>query len=407
MTKFTRRGFLAGASASAGALVGASTGGVIGAQLGANAAASAAELAAKTAVLKRSENFYGKHQNGIELDLQTFTNFVTLDIHPDTDRAAFKRWMGILTDDIERLSSGKPILADAQPQLALGPARLTVTVGFGPGLFSKLGIEELRPDSLKDLPAFKMDKLQDNFTGGDVLLQVSADDPIVLSHAVRALIKDSVGFASIRSTQQGFSNAQGVVPGGVRQRNLMGQVDGTDNPQFGTDDFKNLVWIEDGPEWIRGGTILVLRRISMQLNTWDKLGRSDKEQVIGRHLDSGAPLGKQNETDPLDLNAVDERGLKVIPNFAHVRRASPQAPGERFFRRPFNYDLGTAPDGTPDVGLLWTAYQRDVSKQFLPVQRRLESFDLLSQWTTPIGSSVWGIPGGLSKGETFASRLGL
>lgn len=407
MTKFTRRGFLAGASASAGALVGASTGGLIGAQLGANAAATEAELAAQTAVLRRSESFYGKHQNGIELELQTFTNFVTLQIHPDTDRAAFKRWMGILTDDIERLSSGKPILADAQPQLALGPARLTVTVGFGPGLFSKLGIEELRPDSLKDLPAFKMDKLQDNFTGGDVLLQVSADDPIVLSHAVRALIKDSVGFASIRSTQQGFSNAQGVVPGGVRQRNLMGQVDGTDNPQFGTDDFKNLVWIEDGPEWIRGGTILVLRRISMQLNTWDKLGRSDKEQVIGRHLDSGAPLGKQNETDPLDLNAVDERGLKVIPNFAHVRRASPQAPGERFFRRPFNYDLGTAPDGTPDVGLLWTAYQRDVSKQFLPVQRRLESFDLLSQWTTPIGSSVWGIPGGLSKGETFASRLGL
>jgi dye decolorizing peroxidase len=407
MTKFTRRGFLAGASASAGALVGASGGGLIGAQVGANAATSAAELAAQTAVLKRSEKFYGKNQNGIELELQTFTNFVTLEIHPDTDRAAFKRWMGILTDDIERLSSGKPILADAQPQLALGPARLTVTVGFGPALFSKLDIEQLRPESLKDLPSFKMDKLQDKFTGGDVLLQVSADDPIVLSHAVRALIQDSVGFASVRSTQQGFSNAQGVVPGGVRQRNLMGQVDGTDNPQFGTDDFKNLVWIEDGPEWIRGGTILVLRRISMQLNTWDKLGRNDKEQVIGRHLDSGAPLGKQNETDPLDLNAVDERGLKVIPNFAHVRRASPQAPGERFFRRPFNYDLGTAPDGTPDVGLLWTAYQRDVSKQFLPVQRRLESFDLLSQWTTPIGSSMWGIPGGLSKGETFASRLGL
>jgi dye decolorizing peroxidase len=380
---------------------------LIGAQVGANAATSAAELAAQTAVLKRSEKFYGTNQNGIELELQTFTNFVTLEIHPDTDRAAFKRWMGILTDDIERLSSGKPILADAQPQLALGPARLTVTVGFGPALFSKLDIEQLRPESLKDLPSFKMDKLQDKYTGGDVLLQVSADDPIVLSHAVRALIQDSVGFASVRSTQQGFSNAQGVVPGGVRQRNLMGQIDGTDNPQFGTDDFKNLVWIEDGPEWIRGGTILVLRRIAMQLNTWDKLGRSDKEQVIGRHLDSGAPLGKQNETDPLDLNAVDERGLKVIPNFAHVRRASPQAPGERFFRRPFNYDLGTAPDGTPDVGLLWTAYQRDVSKQFLPVQRRLESFDLLSQWTTPIGSSVWGIAGGLSKGETFASRLGL
>lgn len=407
MSKFTRRGFLAGASASAGALVGASAGGVLGSQLGANAATSAAELAAQTAVLKRSEKFYGKHQNGIELELQTFTNFVTLDLHEDTDREAFKRWMKILTDDIERLTAGKPILADAQPQLAIGPARLTVTVGFGPALFAKLDIESERPESLQDLPSFKVDKLEDQFTGGDVLLHVSADDPIVLSHAVRALIGDSVGFATVRSTQQGFSNAQGVVPSGVRQRNLMGQVDGTDNPQFGSEDFNDLVWIQDGPEWIRGGTILVLRRIAMQLNTWDKLGRTDKEQVIGRHLDTGAPLGQKNENDPVDFEAVDERGLKVIPNFAHIRRASAQKPGERFFRRPFNYEVGTAADGTPDVGLLWTAYQRDVSKQYLPVQRRLDQFDLLSQWTSPIGSSVWGIPGGLSKGENFASRLGL
>lgn len=401
MTNFTRRGFLAGASASAGALVGASAGALIAGQQ----VASAAEKAAQTAVLKRSEKFHGPHQNGIELELQTFTNFVSLAIHADTDRSAMKRWMKILTDDIERLTSGQPILADAQPQLALGPARLTVTVGFGPSLFKKLGLESLQPDSLKDLPDFKVDDLREEFSGGDLLLHVSTDDPVVLSHAVRSLISDSMAFASVKWTQQGFSNAQGVVPSGVRQRNLMGQVDGTDNPQFGSDDFKNQVWIEEGPDWIRGGTILVLRRIAMHLNTWDKLGRTDKEQVIGRHLDTGAPLGQKNETDPLDLNAVDERGLKVIPNFAHVRRASPTNPKERFFRRPFNYEVGTAADGTPDVGLLWTAYQRNVNEQFLPVQRRLDEFDLLSKWTTPIGSSVWGIAHGVKKGNVLADDL--
>lgn len=405
MVDFSRRGFLAGASASAGALVGATAGAVIAGQQATAATQTAADLAAQTAVLKRSEKFYGTHQNGIELELQTFTNFVSLDLLPQTDRSAMKRWLKILTDDIARLSEGKPVLADAQPQLALGPARLTVTVGLGPAIFGKLGIESQQPESLQDLPSFKMDKLRDEFSGGDLLLHVSADDPIVLSHAVRSLITDSMGFASVRWTQQGFSNAQGVVPGGVRQRNLMGQVDGTDNPALGSEDFKNLVWINDGPEWIRGGTILVLRRIAMQLNTWDQLGRVDKEQVIGRHLDTGAPLGAKNETDPLDLNAVDERGLKVIPNFAHVRRASPTNPQERFFRRPFNYEVGIAADGTPDVGLLWTAYQRDVKSQFLPVQRRLESFDLLNQWTTPIGSSVWGIGAGVGQGETLFSGL--
>ena len=401
MTKFTRRGFLAGASASAGALVGASAGALIGGKQ----AASAAEIAAQTAVLKRSEKFHGTHQNGIELELQTFTNFVSLDLRDETDRSAMKRWMKILTNDIERLTVGEPILADAQPQLALGPARLTVTVGFGAPLFSKLGIEDQRPESLQELPSFKVDALREEFSGGDVLLHVSADDPIVLSHAVRTLVSDSMAFATVRWTQQGFSNAQGVVPSGVRQRNLMGQVDGTDNPQFGTEDFNNLVWINEGPQWIRGGTILVLRRIAMQLNTWDKLGRTDKEQVIGRHLDSGAPLGSKNETDPLDLSAVDERGLKVIPNFAHVRRASPTNPKERFFRRPFNYEVGTAADGTPDVGLLWTAYQKNVNEQYLPVQKRLDEFDLLSKWTSPIGSSVWGIARGVKKGNVLAEDL--
>jgi dye decolorizing peroxidase len=274
-----------------------------------------------------------------------------------------------------------------------------VTVGFGPGLFSKLGLEDQRPDSLQDLPSFKVDALREEFSGGDVLLHVSADDPIVLSHAVRTLVSDSIAFASVRWTQQGFSNAQGVVPSGVRQRNLMGQVDGTDNPQFGTEDFNNLVWINEGPQWIRGGTILVLRRIAMQL------GRTDKEQVIGRHLDTGAPLGSKNETDPLDLGAVDERGLKVIPNFAHVRRASPTNPKERFFRRPFNYEVGTAADGTPDVGLLWTAYQKNINEQYLPVQKRLDEFDLLSKWTSPIGSSVWGIAHGVKKGNVLAEDL--
>ncbi len=405
MTNVSRRGFLAGASASAGALVGAAAGGLIGSQLGSDSATAAAELKAQTAVLKRKEPFTGDHQNGIELELQTFTNFVSLDLLAGADKAAMLRWMTLLTDDIARLTQGDPTLADAQPQLALGPARLTVTVGFGPALFSKLGLEHQLPESFKDLPAFKVDALKPEFSSGDVLLHVSADDPIVLSHAVRRLITDSMAFASVRWSQQGFSNAQGVVPHGVRQRNLMGQVDGTDNPAFNTNDFDNLVWIQDGPSWIQGGTLLVFRRIAMQLNTWDQLGRIDKEQVIGRRLDNGAPLGKNNELDPPDFDARDTNGLKVIPDFAHIRRAHATNPGERFFRRPFNYEVGMTADGNPDVGLLWTAYQKNLDTQFIPVQRRLDQFDLLNKWTSPIGSAVFAIAKGVRSGEVLAAEL--
>ena len=58
-----------------------------------------------------------------------------------------------------------------------------------------------------------------------------------------------------------------------------------------------------------------------------------------------------------------------------------------------------------DVGLLWTAYQRDISRQYLPIQRRLEKLDLLNKWTVPIGSAVFAIPGGVQGSELIAEPL--
>lgn len=399
--KFSRRDFLSVATAST--VSGVVSAGAASA-LTADAVSNREALKAQTATLHKKEKFFGKHQNGIELELQTFSNFLAFDLNSETDNSAMLRWMSVITDDIAKLSEGKPVLADAQPQLALGPARLTVTVGFGPTLFQKLKLEARAPKSFAKLPAFDIDKLKPEFSDGDVLIQVSCDDPIVLSHASRAIIRDSMSFATVRYSQQGFSNAQGVSPSGTRQRNLMGQVDGTDNPALGSDDFDRLVWINEGPDWAIGGTILVLRRIAMQLNTWDQLGRTDKEQVIGRNLSNGAPLGGMNETDVPDFAAAGENGLSVIPQFAHIRRASPSNPDERFFRRPFNYEVGVAEDGTPDVGLLWTAYMKDMN-QYVPVQQRLSKFDLLNKWTIPIGSSVFAIAGGVEPGQVIAEKL--
>jgi dye decolorizing peroxidase len=43
--------------------------------------------------------------------------------------------------------------------------------------------------------------------------------------------------------------------------------------------------------------------------------------------------------------------------------------------------------------------------QYVPVQTRLANFDLLNQWTTPIGSSVFAIAGGVQPGEIIAEKL--
>lgn len=398
----SRRGFLTGA---AGTAVGTTLGVVAGAGVGATAANAASATAAQTATANRRLDFYGPHQMGIEAPIQAVTNMIALDLLPEASNQSMLRWMTLITDDIERMSRGEPVLADPAPELMIGAAGFSAYLGFGPSLFSKLGLEGRVPEGFAELPAFKMDQLDPGFSDGDVLLHVAAEDPIVLSHAVRNLVRDSMPFATVRWSQQGFAHSPGMVPSGVSHRNLMGQIDGTANPALGSGDFAEVVWADRGPDWFIGGTQLVFRRIAMQLNTWDMLGVPAKEEVIGRRLADGSPLTGESESDIPDLNARHPNGLKVIPEFAHIRRAAPAAPGERIFRRPFSYGGQLSADGTPEVGLLWAAYQRSVEMQFLPIQRRLEELDLLNKWTTPIGSAVFAIPGGVQPGEVLAERL--
>ena len=394
----SRRGFLAGGAAAAAS-------GAVGIAAGAAGASLAAEADLETFPASRQAEFYGLHQSGIELDIQAVTNMVAFDIKESVNKADMLRWMRLLTDDIARLTAGEPVLADPAPELAIGAARFTAYVGFGPSLFSKLGLEAQMPEGFAELPAFGVDQLQERYSAGDVLIHIAADDPVVLAHGTRGLVRDSMPFASVRWVQPGFAHSPGMIPAGLTHRNLMGQVDGTANPELGSSDFDSVVWINEGPEWIKGGTLLVFRRIAMQLDTWDQLGTPSKEEVIGRKLSNGAPLTGERETDVPDLGARHPNGLLVIPEFAHIRRAAPQESGERIFRRPFSYDNGMNERGSMDVGLLWTAYQRDISKQYLPIQRRLEQLDLLNQWTVPIGSAVFAIPGGVQGSELLAEAL--
>lgn len=394
----TRRGFLGGGAAAAAS-------GVIGVTGGAYAAGAVGAQNLETFAAKRELSFRGNHQMGIEADLQAVTNFIAFDIKPTTDKAAMLRFMSLITDDIDRLSRGEPVLADPSPELAIGAARFSAYVGFGPDLFEKLGLQAQMPTGFGRLPTFKVDQLQDQHSSGDVLIHIAADDPVVLAHGTRGIVRDAMPFASVRWVQSGFAHTPGMVPPGITHRNLMGQVDGTANPTLGTEDFNQVVWIEDGPAWIQGGTLLAYRRIAMQLDTWDQLGTPSKEEVIGRKLSNGAPLTGDKESDIPDLAARHPNGLSVIPEFAHIRRAAPASPGERIFRRPFSYEAGISTAGSVDVGLLWTAYQRNMDNQFIPIQSRLDELDLLNKWTAPIGSAEFAIAGGVLDGEVIAEAL--
>lgn len=345
--------------------------------------------------------YHGVHQAGIDTDAQAHGTFVALDLRPEVQREGLRRMMRILSDDAARLTRGEPALADSEPELAVAPARLTVTFGFGPEFVRRASAPS--PTWLRPLPAFTIDRLQPAFGDGDLVIQIASDDPTTVAHATRMLLKDARSFATVRWVQQGFRAAYGTHRPGTTMRNLFGQVDGTANPVPGTAEFDRVVWSSDG--WLTGGTSMVIRRIHMTLDTWDKLDRTGREQSVGRSLSNGAPLTGTEEFDEPDFEATTALGFPVIPEFSHLRRARSDDSRERIFRRAYNYDQAPTGAEVSDSGLIFVSFQADVDAQFVPIQRRLDELDLLNEWTVPIGSAVFAVPPGCAEGGYIGESI--
>ena len=343
--------------------------------------------------------FHGEHQAGIETPAPAAATFLGLDLREEVDREGVLRLLRLLTDDAARLTQGRPALADTEPEMASEPASLTVTFGFGPGLMERA--QRAAPAWLAPLPAFGIDRLEEQYTGGDLMLQIAAEDPLTVSHAARMLLKDARAFTRVRWVQPGFRRSPGTQAPGTTMRNLFGQLDGSANAQLGSEHFSRVVWIEEGP--FAGGTSMVIRRIRMDLDGWDEADRAAREQSTGTRLDSGAPLSGGDEFSRADFEKVSVNGFPVIGEFSHMRRANGIDEGEHqeIFRRPYNYDVAPPPgsDSVSEAGQVFVSFQADLEGQFLPIQRRLDALDLLNQWTTPIGSAVFAIPPGCAEGD--------
>jgi deferrochelatase/peroxidase EfeB len=411
----TRRGFFKAVGGVGLFAAGAGLGAGLGPQLarhvpGSDAAGGAAAGRAhdKCATVP----FWGNHQAGIVTPQQAHTYFSAFDLVTEKrgDVAAMLRaW----TQAAAAMTGGQ--LNDAA--LGLGPARLTLTFGFGPGLFVKdgkdrYGLAALRPAALVDMPRFNGDQLIPEKTGGDLSVQACADDPQVAFHAIRQLVKLAGEAASIRWAQTGFASGSG---GQETPRNLQGFKDGTQNPR--PKDMDRFVWTgSGGPAWMQGGSYLVVRRIRIALEHWDTTEVEFQEQVIGRHKVSGAPLGGGDEFEPLNLDATDKDGNYLIPEHAHVRLASGEANGgTQVLRRGYSYNDGanfTAERWPPwrqgieyDAGLLFIAYQRDPRDGFIKLFDKMAKLDALNQFTTHTGSGLFACPGGVNEGEFIGQRL--
>jgi deferrochelatase/peroxidase EfeB len=363
--------------------------------------------------------FFGEHQAGITTPVQDHLHFASFDMMPRTDRedllSLLQDWSyaaARMTQGLEVSASGAvngPAEAppdDTGEALGLPAAGLTLTFGFGPGLFEnedgdRYGIATRRPAGLERFPAFLGDDLDPQASHGDLCIQACADDPQVAVHAIRNLSRIAFGRARLRWSQLGFGKTSRTTATQATPRNLFGFKDGTAN--ILADDTAALddhVWVstEDEPAWMAGGSYLVARKIAMLIETWDRVRLSEQDTIIGRDKGEGAPLSGGDE-----FTAPDFHGSAIDAN-SHVRLAHPeQNGGVRILRRGYNYVDGNNALGRLDAGLFFLSYQRDPA-QFIALQRRL-STDRMNEYIRHVGSGIWAIPAGASPGSYVGAEL--
>ena len=412
----TRRRLIhgAGAGAMTGAVVGLA-GGFAGGRASASSDQGTSGSDDDTIDLTRSYDFYtGSRQRGVQTPQQRHSVLMTFDLTTTSVqdlRVLLARWSA----GIAQVMAGRPlgsvqpprvdgIAGDTGEALDLEPASLTVTLGLGPGVFDdRFGLREKAPKHLAPLPRLPSDQLRPELTGGDLCLQACADDPQVAYHAIRDLARMGRGIVNTRWTVLGFGRAS-AGRGQRTPRNLLGFKDGTRNLKE-PDEIEKFVWVDrdtDEVDWMRNGTYQVVRKIQMNIETWDADVVSDQERVIGRTKQEGAPLSGGSEFHTPDFTAT---GRHAIDATAHIALAAHENNGGvRILRRGYNYTDGINELGHLDAGLLFICFTKEPA-HFVQLQTKLGSSDLLNEYIAHIGSGIFAVPPAPARGGYLGQDL--
>ena len=403
-----RRNFLKGTAAGAAGT--ALVGGVLigGAHEDANAATQATDASAEQA----SYPFHGANQSGIMTPFakQAATCVAAFD-STATDKAALADLLQTITTRARFLTTGgiAPNLGVSQPPSdsdVLGPVipadGLTATLSVGSTLFDdRYGLADRKPLKLQPLAAFPNDSPDPAWLHGDLLLQLSANHQDTVHHAIRDITKHTRDGMQLRWKIEGYNSPPR--PSGTG-RNLLGFKDGTANPTGALAD--SLIWVDDAaePAWAQGGSYLAVRLIRMLVEFWDRVSINEQEGMFGRRRDTGAPLDGTSEFDTPNYKA-DPNG-NVIATDAHIRLANPRTAAtadQRLLRRSYNYDLGMDENGNLQAGHIFIAYQQDLERQFITVQKRLIGEPLID-YVQPFGGGYFFTLPGVSDSSDWYGR---
>jgi porphyrinogen peroxidase len=180
---------------------------------------------------------------------------------------------------------------------------LTCVVGIGSELWDRL-FDGPRPTELHPFPGFAGAVHTAPATPGDLLFHIKAHRADLCFELARRLTDPLQGAARVVDEVHGFRSFD--------ERDLLGFVDGTENPEGSA--ARGAALIGDEDPLFAGGSYVIVQKYVHDLTAWDSLPIEQQEQAIGRtKLDDLEFADEQKPANAhITLNVIeDENGVQL------------------------------------------------------------------------------------------------
>jgi putative iron-dependent peroxidase len=247
---------------------------------------------------------------------------------------------------------------------------LTCVVGIGSDLWDRV-FGNPRPAGLHPFPGFAGTPHAAVATPGDLLFHIRAHRLDLCFELAQRLTERLASFAHVINEVHGFRSFD--------ERDVLGFVDGTENPEGAAADAAVVVGDED-PEFA-GGSYVVIQKYVHDLSAWDALPVEEQERAIGR-------------TKLSDLEMADD----VKPANAHIAlNVIEDENGEERQIMRFNMPFGRV--GVREFGTYFIGYARspDVIEQMLTnmfIGNPPGNYDRILDFSTAITGNLFFVPSG-------------
>jgi putative iron-dependent peroxidase len=288
---------------------------------------------------------------------------------PLTEAAIFL----VLTVDAGAADAVRGLLADVgglrrSVGFRIPEGGLSCVVGVGSGLWDRL-FGRPRPADLHPFPGFAGARHTAVATPGDLLFHIRAHRLDLCFELAQRLTTRLVGHTRVVDEVHGFRSFD--------DRDLLGFVDGTENPE-GAAARKAVVIDEEDPEFA-GGSYVVVQKYLHDLDAWDALPVEDQERAIGREKLS-------------DIELPDD----VKPANSHVAlNTIVDDDGQQRQIVRFNMPFGSV--GAREFGTYFIGYARtpDVIEQMLKnmfIGQPAGNYDRVLDFSTAVTGNLFFVP---------------